>query len=252
MGKLYPYDLFANIKINNINNLKSKTMKKFVLFFAMLVCSLASFATDVVTAKVSGSTVNVALENETTYCAFQMDITLPTGKSVTAAAAVTERLAQGANVTINSTETETPFVVAYNCIDATNNVWRVIAYNLGNHEIQNKTGDILTLTLNGDVAEANSVSIANILFVATSGLVEVDLGTATGVTGVKPGDVVPNGRVMINDVTATIDLMLIDSASQKSHATTNGWIFEAADVDGNGTVMINDVVSVIDLFLNDN
>lgn len=239
MGKLYPYDLFANIKINNINNLKSKTMKKFVLFFAMLVCSLASFATDVVTAKVSGSTVNVALENETTYCAFQMDITLPTGKSVTAAAAVTERLAQGINVTINGAETETPFVVAYNCIDATNNVWRVIAYNLGNHEIQNKTGDILTLTLDGDVADATKVSIANILFVAKSSLEEVNLGTATGEEGGIPGDVNRDGSVDVGDISAIVNIIFGD--------IDPNYNLDAADANKDGSIDVGDLSAIVNI-----
>lgn len=217
-------------------------MKKICLLFVLMIASaLSMMAADQVTAKVSGSSLKIGLENETTFCAFQMDITLPEGISATAVEAVAARLSQeGADETIGSPK----FIVAHNTLEG--NVLRVIAYNLKNAQIENATGDILDITLSGEVADPTVITVSNILFVNADDLSEVALNDATGENGVVPGDVAGNdGEVLINDVTAAIKISLNDDSRQKAFATENGYNFDAADIDGNGAVLINDITQII-------
>lgn len=216
-------------------------MKKLLFLVLMLVAAVGMKADDQVTARVSGTSLNIALQNATTYCAFQMDIHLPQGISATAVAAVANRLSQtGSDTEIGGTK----FIVAHNTLDG--NVLRVIAYNLSNAEIKEATGDILAITLSGIVADPTVITVSNILFVNQNDLSEVVLNDATGENGVVLGDVAGNdGQILINDVIAAIQISLVDSVNQKAFAAGKYYNFDAADADGNGSILINDVVQII-------
>lgn len=211
-------------------------MKKLFLIALMLVAAVGMKADDKVTARVSGTSLNIALENATTYCAFQMDIQLPEGITATEVAAAANRLSQeGSDAEIGGTK----FIVAHNTIDG--NVLRVIAYNLANAEIANATGDILNITLSEAVADPTTITVSNILFVSASDLAEVALGDATGENGVMLGDVTGDGNVNVFDISAIATIIL--------GGDTTGLNLSAADVTGDGVTNVFDISAIASLIL---
>lgn len=205
-------------------------MKKILLLFAAAICAVASWADDVVTAKYNGNKLDVELTNTTTFLAFQMDIDLPAGVTVQNIESNLARLEQGANVNIGGVDTETPFTIAHNIIDAENNVLRVIAYNLGNHEIKGAEGKLFTVNLSGAVSEA---SISNILFVDDE-LAEQTLANAVAIPGRELGDV--DG---INGVTVADAILVLQMVAKKVAETP------AADIDGVNGVTVADAIAVL-------
>lgn len=205
-------------------------MKKILLFFAAAVCAIASWADDVVTAKYNGNKLDVELANTTTFLAFQMDIDLPAGVAVQNIESNLARLAQGDNVTIGGADTETPFVIAKNVIDTENNVLRVIAYNLGNHEIKGAEGKLFTINFDQTVSE---VSISNILFVDDA-LAEQILANAVAIPGRELGDV--DG---VNGVTVADAILVLQMVAKKVAETP------AADIDGVNGVTVADAIAVL-------
>lgn len=169
-----------------------------------MICAVAGWADDVVSAKYNGAKLDVELTNTTTFIAFQMDITLPEGVSVESITNNLGRLEQGTDVTIDATDYETPFVVQYNVVDPVNNVVRVIAYNLGNHEIKGASGKLFTLNLDGAITEA---TITNAKFVDTA-LIEKAIADAIAAKGGVLGDVTGEGDVDVTDVGIVLNVSL--------------------------------------------
>lgn len=212
-------------------------MKKICLLFVLMIASAASvLAVDKVTATVLGKTLKIGLENETTFCAFQMDITLPAGVSAEAVEAVANRLSQeGSDTEIGGTK----FIVAHNTLEG--NVLRVIAYNLANAQIENATGDILSITLSANVDDPSLITVSNIIFVDANDLEEVKLSDAMGKEGIMLGDVTGEGEINILDLGAVIDIMLGKDVA--------GYKVAAADLDGNSEYNILDLGLIIDIML---
>lgn len=209
-------------------------MKKIFLLLFAAVCAVASWADDVVTAKYSGNKLDVELTNTTTFLAFQMDIDLPDDANVESIVSNLDRLQQGANVQINSVDTPTPFVLAHNMIDPANKVLRVVAYNLGNHEIVGNAGKLFTVNLDKTVSEA---SISNILFVDQA-LVEKGLANAVAQPGGVVGDLDDSGTVTMADVAIALNMYLGLAPVEL-----------AADIDGSGDVTMADVAMIMNLYL---
>jgi len=206
----------------------------------MLVAAIGMKAADQVTAKVSGTTLNIGLTNETTYCAFQMDITLPTGVDATAFDAVANRLGQeGSSTEIGGTK----FIVASNKIDAGTNTYRVIAYNLANAQIANATGDLLKVTLSAAVADPTKVKVTNIKFVAKSDLSESPLADATGENGVTIGDINKSGgKPNLNDVICLVEILQYGESDPR----VASYDLKAADVNqSGGAITLNDLIALI-------
>lgn len=183
-------------------------MKKILLLFAAAICAVASWATDEVTATYTSSQLEVALTNETSFVAFQMDLVLDADVTVSDIAKA-GRLATGANVTIGSESVTTEFIVAHNQLSVADGkqTIRVIAYNMGNHAITDAEGTILTAALS---AKPEYVTIENIKFVTLEGLQErvVNLGTIKeGVAGI-PGDINMSGEVDTFDLEDMIAYIL--------------------------------------------
>ena len=213
-------------------------MKKFFTLLVAALFSFNAFADDVVTAKVSGTNLNIGLENETSFVAFQMDITLPDG--ITASSVTkTGRLESGANVTINGVSTATPFEVAYNVIGG--NVVRVIAYNLGNNTILGATGDILNIVLSKAPVSADAISVDNIKFVKADELQEVDFNAVKGESGRVLGDINKSGEVNLNDLICMVKILQLGA---KDPACAE-YDIQAADVNQSGDVNLNDLVALI-------
>lgn len=202
---------------------------------AMVLSSLCMSAADEVTAKVSGTNLNIGLVNETSYVAFQMDIKLPAGVSASSVEAVANRLSQeGSDTEIGGTK----FIVASNVLEG--NVLRVIAYNLANDEIKDATGDILAITLSAAPAAASDITISNIKFVKEADLAEVAMADVTAANGVMLGDVNNDGKITMLDVAGTIDITLGKPGSYN---------VDAADVNLDGKVTMLDVAKLIDITL---
>lgn len=211
-------------------------MKKILLFFAAVACSIASWAADEVTATYTSSKLDVALTNETKFVAFQMDIKLG---DVTPGTPVlnSDRLTQEGTATIAGVSTDAPFTLAYNVLS--DGTLRVIAYNLANREIDLGEGTLFTVSLDG---EPTSVEFSNVIFVTKESLAE-QIVNATAVKGEDfiPGDVTGDGVINIYDINAVVDFILKNDTSAYNAA--------AADVTGEGDVNVYDLNAIVELIL---
>lgn len=212
-------------------------MKKICILLAFMLASTFNLlAADQITAKLSGTSLKIALQNETTFCAFQMDITLPEGISAQAVAAVAARLGQdGADETIGSPK----FIVAYNTIAG--NKLRVLAYNLANAQIKDAVGDILDITLSAEVADATSISVSNIIFVDAESLAEVALSNVTADKAGVLGDITRDGAVNVFDISALATIIL--------GGDTTGFDLSVADVNGDGNTNVFDISALASIIL---
>ena len=202
-------------------------MKKTILLLTLLFTgtfALWAADIDVVKARLEGKTLKVSLTNTTPFVAFQMDIDLPEG--VTTEAPVKDvRLS------------ENDFVLAYNTINTTDNVVRVLAYNLSNSSISGESGEALfTMALSDKGNEP--ITLSNIIF-ADGTPTEVGLPDATAALA---GDVNRDGTVNVNDLVALAGI-IIGSA-------TEGLDLDAADMNSNGNVEVNDLVALAQLLIN--
>lgn len=183
-------------------------MKKYLLLLIICFCSLSTWAAvveDEVTAKVSGTSINVALTNSISYVAFQMDIKLPSGVSIAenGVAPVTARLSQDNGGKAEGVIGNPKFIVAYNQIDATNNIYRIIAYNLNNAAIAGTSGDdVLNITLSA-AATSSNVELSGVIFVDEN-LFGLDNLDTSVVDGYKMGDVNHDNLVNVDDLTAVV------------------------------------------------
>lgn len=212
-------------------------MKKIFLLAAAMVCSIATWAADVVTASVAGQTIDVALQNDTKFCAFQMDITLPSGVSVTNVELNVARLDEGTTTIAGANGN---FQIAYNVLS--DNKLRVIAYNLANREIAQAEGTLFTVSLGSEVEAAN-VSISNVLFVDKDNLAEHTITDATVVEGtdILIGDANGDGDVDVFDLFAVLDY------ADEIITEEDGFVFKAADVDNSGEIDIFDFMAIVDI-----
>lgn len=202
-------------------------MKKTILLLTLLFTgtfALWAADIDVVKARLEGKTLKVSLTNTTPFVAFQMDIDLPEGVT-------TEAPVKGVRLSEND------FVLAYNTINTTDNVVRVLAYNLSNSSISGESGEALfTMALSDKGNE--TITLSNIIF-ADGTPTEVGLPDATAALA---GDVNRDGTVNVNDLVALAGI-IIGSA-------TEGLDLDAADMNSNGNVEVNDLVALAQLLIN--
>ena len=222
-------------------------MRKLLLLFALIAGSVASYADDLVTAKVNdATTIDVCLTNDASYVAFQMDITLPTGVSITAAAATEDRTDLEGNwdqVTIGGTDYDSGYKIVFNQIDATTNKWRIVGYSLGNHVIEGTSGEaIATLTISGadGVYEVDDIvddsALANVIFVTETDLEEVTLvGTVVAGVTYDALDVDHDGDVDMTDVAIALNIVA-------GITSPDGYF---ADVNSDGSYTMLDVAAIL-------
>lgn len=209
-------------------------MKK-ILFLALLLVSfagrlMAAESTDKVTTSVTGNNLSVKLTNELSYVAFQMDITLSSGLSFT-----------DSNLTPSTRLTEKSFVLVSNCINTTDNIYRVLAYNMTNAAITGTSGDVL-FTI--ECASAPSVeAIDNILFVTESDLKEVEIGYDPS-AGFLRGDANSDKDVNVADITAVV--------SDIYGTTPANFNRDAADVNGDHEVNVADITGIVSIIYSGN
>ena len=121
--------------------------------------------------------------------------------------------------------------------DTTDNVVRVLAYNLSNSSISGESGEALfTMALSDKGNEP--ITLSNIIF-ADGTPTEVGLPDATAALA---GDVNRDGTVNVNDLVALAGI-IIGSA-------TEGLDLDAADMNSNGNVEVNDLVALAQLLIN--
>lgn len=194
-------------------------MKKILLFFAAAICAAASWAADVVTATITGKQLTVDLANETKFCAFQMDIALPTGVGVEDVVLNVERLDEGTTTIAGAANGN--FEIRYNVLS--DGTLRVIAYNLANREIAKNEGLLFTATL--DQETSAEISIDNILFVDTEGLLEHRLNKA---------DVEEGAAFLMGDVNGDEDVNVLDIDDAIAYSMgdwDDSWFFSEAACD---------------------
>lgn len=224
-------------------------MKKILLLAALLAGSMTASAQDAVTASVYGAEegnewfLRLGLNNTSQFVAFQTDITLPAGVALAEDAVTTfSRLNNGGTVEIGGVKESTDFVVAYNQIDATANVWRIVAYNLGNTPITGNEGELMAIKLVAEeakVLEGVTPTVAGLQFV-NSGLAESALADVTEVPTGLNGDA---------NADKTVDAADAVMAVGKFLGTTTVDDAGAADVNADGVIDSSDAVEMISIFL---
>ena len=211
-------------------------MKKTVVLIISMVVALWAAATDrfyiqdFAIGPGETVTVNIQLDNETEYTAFQSDIYLPDGLTA-ANFALTAR--KSSNHSLTATILPDGGI-------------RLLSYSLQLKTYSGNSGALVTfdVTANDDFAGDVTIALRNTLFTTEAG-VEVpfdneECQVTLPSEGIK-GDVNDDGYVTIADVTVLIDHLL---GSSVLHFNSDN-----ADVNGNGEITIADVTALIDMLL---
>jgi len=213
-------------------------MKRAFLLTIMVMVALYGAASDrfyiedFSFATIDTTTVNLVLDNETPFTAFQFDIYMPDGLTIVpSSVALTDRVASDHTLTVN---------------EIAEGVYRLMSYSLGINTFAGNSGALVTL----DVAATNdfvgtaTITLRKVLFTAATG-VEVPLGdefcTVTVTSEGLIGDVDEDGFVSISDVTDLIDYLLSGMVSPFNLGN--------ADVSGDGDISISDVTDLIDYLM---
>jgi hypothetical protein len=219
-------------------------MKKALLLMALFAGSLlGANAQDHLTAflKPGNAVLGIQLKNAETYTAFQMDIKLPEGMTLsTDADAVTiQRQGQtAAHEVYKNVTSEGILKVASFSYDGSD------AANLkGNDSFTGSKGDLLLIKVSvADNCIASGVEISNVEFVKTTGLVaEKAIGLAA--KG-KFGDTDGNNKVDTNDAISGINHFLSDTGTLTAAQQ------EISDINDDAKVDTNDAIKIIEVFLN--
>lgn len=170
--------------------------------------------------------VEILLENETEYTAFQTDLYLPEGLTyVSQSVALTDR------------KSSDHMVMANALVDGG---LRIISYSLGVNPFSGNSGALVTLKVVAD----DSLVIPAVMVQKRTRITEVT-GVETSLEESScvvtcPGDVNANGHTNIADVTALINYMLSGDPSTSA---------ALANVNGDGQVNIADVTALINILL---
>ena len=203
--------------------------------FGMALCAAATdrfYIEDFTIAAGETHTVNIMLDNETAYTAFQSDLYLPDELSLDEGSfALTER--KNANHTLT--------VSAF-----PDRVYRMMSYSLNIKTYSGNSGALVTfnVTASEDFEGPVVITLRNTLFTTEAGIeipFEDETCTVMLPASFIKGDVDGDGNVNISDVTALIDYLLSGNAS--------GINVSAADCNLDGKVNISDVTSLIDYLL---
>ncbi len=228
----YPYCSAYKLKL---------TMKKYLLFIFALI-SLYSSATDRFHIEdfsiTPGDTVQVdiLLDNEAAYTAFQSDIYLPEGLS----------LAKNGDSYVASLTSRKSSSHTFSVVLQPDGALRLLSYSISLGIYSGNEGALVNLSIVAadDFEGSAALVMKNTLFTTPDG-VEVAFADETCMVTIAitalPGDVDGDGNVTISDVTALIDYLLSGNAS--------GVNLTAADCDLDGNITISDVTALIDYLL---
>ncbi len=201
-------------------------MKRTSILFGFLLSAAVCLADDYknyVTVGVNSD--NTALEfnlvGDSSFVAFQMDVTLPVGVSYS-----------------KSTYYSDGSIVASGCIDSDANTWRIAVYSDSNGVISPTDGKTMltaTLTNSGNITiNRSNLTVSNIIFSTTS---YTDLHLTCRVLG--SGDVNKDGKYNVLDVVGLVNII--------NNSSTDGLDTYAADVNGDGSYNETDVNLLIDI-----
>ena len=206
-------------------------MNKSLLFLLMVVAATFSvaatdrfFIEDFTVLPGDVKQVQILLENEMQYTAFQADLYLPEGITlVPNSMALTERKAANHSI---ATSLQSDGAI------------RMMSYSMSLSPFSGNSGTLVTFTIMVDqtINTPVVIKLKNILFTTTAG-VEITFDDVECSVFLR-GDVNCDGNVSIADVTCLIDLLLAGNQYPKS-----------ADVNDDGDVSIADVTFLIDVLL---
>ncbi len=207
-------------------------MNKSLLFFLLMVVaatfSVAAtdrfFIEDFLVLPGEVKQVEILLENEAQYTAFQADLYLPDGITLMPnSVELTNRKA--ANHSIATSQQSDGAI-------------RMMSYSMNLSPYSGSSGTLVTFNVKMDQAIniPAAIVLKNILFTTTAG-VEITFANEECSVFLR-GDVNCDGNVSIADVTCLIDLLLAANQHPKS-----------ADVNDDGSVSISDVTFLIDVLL---
>lgn len=210
---------------NNHSSWAARLRKISALCLALMVSS-GAMAQDKVTAFIKpGETkqLSIALKNEASYTAFQMQIKLPTGLSFTDDAVTLSRKTSSHQVEANKVDDSTMRVVAYSYDGTT-----------GNENFTDNYGDLLLVTVTAaDNFVAKDIELSDVVFV-DSDLAGQNIETK--IVGLL-GDVDSNNKLNTADASAIL-MKLADKVPA-------AYDEDAADVDGSGKVNTSDASAIL-------
>ena len=214
-----------DMKQNNQSSWAARLRKISALCLA-LVATSSAMAQDKVTAFIKpGETkvLSVALKNDASYTAFQMQIKLPEGLSFTEDAVTLTRKADSHKVEANKVDNQTMRLVAYSYDGTT-----------GNENLTGNYGDLLLVNVTAsENFVAKDIELSDVVFV------DSDLAGQTIETKVVGllGDVDGNNKINTSDASAI--LMILADKVPSSYDE------DAADMDQSGKVNTSDASAIL-------
>ena len=174
-------------------------------------------------------TVEIQLDNEQEFTAFQSDLYLPDGlTAIDASIAMTSRKSNNHVLSISHQP---------------DGAIRMMAYSIQVKPFSGNSGALITFRLaaSEDFIGSAVITMRNILFTTVLGREVPFENESCTVSYLSKGDVNLDGKVSIDDVTDMIDYILGTEVSPFSK--------DNADLDDDGSVNISDITNVIDLIL---
>lgn len=231
------------MKQNNQSSWATR-LRKLSALCLMLVASANIWATDKLTIKpdikagADKGTITISLDNETSYTAFQMEITLPAGLTI-------EKQTDDYSAMSIVTERNNAHQVLYNQLES--GVIKVAAFSFdgtnGNEPFTGNSGDLLVIEVNvaSNYTPAD-VDIQDIKFVRLSEVAEENL------TAVTDFDVVNEQGALLGDVNndGTVDTQ--DALVAIGYYLKSEYV-AAADVNNDNAVDTQDALKIIEIYL---
>jgi hypothetical protein len=237
------------MKQNNQSSWAAR-LRGIVALSLMLLVSAGTMAADKLTIKpdikagADKGTITISLDNETSYTAFQMEITLPAGLTI-------EKQTNDYSAMSIVTERNNAHQVLYNQLES--GVIKVAAFSFdgttGNEPFTGNSGDLLVIEVNvaSNYTPAD-VDIQDIKFVRLSKVAEENLTAVTDFEVVNEqgglmGDVNGDGKVDTADAVKVIYKFL-------GLPMTGTFDESVADVNNDGKIDTGDAVQIIFIFIN--
>ena len=217
-------------------------MKRTILLSMTVVAVLCAAATDrlyiedFTIAPGETRTVNIMLDNEIAYTAFQADIYMPAGLTIEM---------EDGDYIFDLTERKSRDHMIASQPQADGAI-RVISYSNGINPFKGNSGALVTFNVTAatDFTGPATIALRNTLFTTTTGE-EIPFGDETCTVTVpavgKKGDVNGDGNVNISDVTALINFLLSDNGSAIPLGN--------ADINSDGGINISDVTALINMLV---
>ena len=177
-------------------------------------------------------TIEVLLNNDTTYCALQTDIVLPEGLTIDM---------DGSEYIVDLTSRKgRDHIVSTNRLS--DGAIRIFVTSQNTNSFSGNSGAILTIDITAaESFEKGNIVLQNSVVVEEEGIPHLLAKATARVNGGEGfvGDVNGDGRVNVSDVTALINMILGLTPMDEAYA----------DVNGDGRVNVSDVTALINIIL---